>query len=155
MSEQGTAFEEAWRRFAAAFDAGENALPLEELQDWIDAWDACFWRRDFSGFPAAYWPEVEIENHVIPFFDRSHSGIESFAQLREELADILANFRFEIHEMAREGPRFAALGRLQARWRYAGLLRFPNAVVWTYRDGKIARVDSFPTHRGALAKLRD
>ncbi len=154
MSEAARAFERTWARFAAAFERDGEAAPLEPLQEWIDAWDQCFWDRDFSAFPAAYWRDVEIHNHVVPFSNRKYSSIEAFGTLREEMADTLSNFRFYVTETVREGSRFAALGRLQARWRYAGLLRFPSAVVWSVRDGKIERIDAFPTHRGALAELR-
>jgi ketosteroid isomerase-like protein len=56
--------------------------------------------------------------------------------------------------MRRSGNRFVGLGRMRARGRYTGIVfRFPTAVLWTYREGRIVRVEPYLSQRRALAAL--
>jgi ketosteroid isomerase-like protein len=144
----------AWRRFASAFDARDDDAALAALKAWIDAWDRCFWASDFDAFGVAYWPDVEMVNRSRLPGGFDFSGIEGFRRVREDIADVLSNFRFEITGMRRSGNRFVGLGRMRTRGRYTGIVfRFPAAVLWTYRDGRIARIEPYLSQRGALAAL--
>ena len=140
----------AWDRFADAFERQDHRAGLVALQDWIHAWDECFWARRLEVFAHVYVPEVVVVSHLpFPGFS-GFEGIEGFARGRDEIADVASNFRFDVTELVWRGTRFAGLGRMRARGRYTGLvLRFPNAVVWTYDDRKITRIEIFASHRRA------
>ena len=154
MGASARSFERDWRSFAQAFEAEDNEGALEALRRWIDSWDRCFWASDFTAFPIAYWPDVEIINRTrIPGVPKL-KGIDGFRQLRGDAADVMSNFRFEVTRFHRAGERFVGVGRIQARGRYSGLLiRLPLAVMWTYRDGRIAQVEAYTSRRKALAAL--
>jgi hypothetical protein len=147
-------FKVEWQGFVEAYSRQEHAAALGALGRWIEAWDECFWDRDFSPFSVAYWPDVEIVNRTRFFGVREHQGIEGFAGIRDEAAEVMSNFRFEVTGLRPAGSRFVGLGRIRARSRYAGIiLRFPIAIVWTLRDGKIERIEAFTSQRRALASV--
>ena len=154
MGAASNSFESNWLSFAEAFELEDDDGALESLRRWIESWDRCFWASDFSAFPVAYWPDVEVINRTrIPGLPQ-HNGIDGFRQFREAAADVMSNFRFEVTGFHRAGRRFVGVGRFRARGRYSGMLiRLPVAVLWTYRDGKIARVEAYTSGRKALAAL--
>jgi hypothetical protein len=143
-------FVHAWDEFADAFERRDHPAGLAALQRWIVAWDRCFWANEIDVFSHVYVPDVVVVSHLpFPGFS-GFRGIEGFARGRAEVADVASNFRFDVTELVWRGTRFAGLGRMRARGRYTGLvLRFPNAVVWTYAARKINRIEIFASHRRA------
>jgi ketosteroid isomerase-like protein len=152
VTEAAERFRDCWIEFVRAHQAGDDAAALPALASWIEAWDECFWKRDFSAFEVAYWPDVEIVNRTRLFGVRERNGIEGLRALRDDVPDVVSNFRFEITGMRRAGDRVIGLGRFRARARYTGILiRLPLAVAWTIRDGRISRIEPFTSRRRALA----
>ena len=155
MSERTERFVAEWNRFADAFEARDHGAGLVALRNWIVAWDECFWAEELEVFAEAYAPDVVAEAHL-PFpgkFD--FTGLEGFRWFRDEASDVMSNFRFDVTGLEWEGDRFAGFGHVRTRGRFTRLVfRFPNAVVWTYADRKITRIESFASHRRARALLR-
>ncbi|MDQ3571409.1 MAG: nuclear transport factor 2 family protein [Actinomycetota bacterium] len=151
-------FAQSWEEVVAAWKRHDDAATLLALQNWIEIWDVCFWKGDFSSFPTAYHSNVLIANNtrlqgLSPF--RGGEGIDAFRRLREESSDVLSWFRFQIESIERSGDRVAALGTMRTRGRLSGLgIRVPFATIWTILDGKIARAEGFTSRRLALRTLR-
>jgi hypothetical protein len=149
-------FRQHWADFIRAREAQDEDAALGALKSWIEAWDECFWQRDFSAFEAAYWPNVEIVNRTRVFGLRERNGIQGLRLLREQAPDFVSNFRLEITAMRQDRDQVVGLGRFRARARYTGLLlRVPVAVVWTLQESRISRIEAFTSHRRALSSATD
>ena len=128
MSQLSEAFEDAWGRFCAAFESGDDEASLSALQEWIIAWDDCVQAEETEAFAVAYHEDVVALNHVPLPGARNTHGLEAFRAQLHEVPDIANHFRFEINEFERSGDRFMGAGRFRARGRYSGLvMRFPLA----------------------------
>jgi ketosteroid isomerase-like protein len=144
-----------WRTFLVAFRAGDEAVAVEELRNYIRAWDDAFWANDFSSFGAVYTDDVVLMNRTrLPSVigPSPQRGIDGFERLRKDIVDAARFFRFDVEELRHaSGDRLVALGHLRARSRYAGLvLRTGFAAVWTMRGDKICRAEGFTSRRKAL-----
>lgn len=155
MSRLSAEFEQTWGRFCVAFESGDDREALTALQAWIVAWDECVQARETAIFDVAYHHDV-VASANIPFPGlRDRHGLEELRRELEDLPDVASRFRFEVVEFKRSGDRFMGSGRFRARGRYSGLvMRIPLTVVWTYRDGRISRVEAYGTRRRAQAELR-
>jgi len=79
-------------------------------------------------------------------------GVEGFARLRDEMADVFAasHFRFEIERYDRSPKGFVGSGWIRARGRYTGLfLRRRMAVAWTLEGRRISAALGYLDHRAA------
>jgi ketosteroid isomerase-like protein len=151
-------FTQLWAAVLDAWEHHDDTATLLAFQNWIEIWDVCFWKGDFSTFPKAYHSNVQINNHTrlkgLSLF-RGGEGIDAFRRLREESSDVLSWFRFQIESVERSGDRVAALGTMRTRGRLSGLgIRVPFATIWTIRDGKITQAEGFTSRRVALRTLR-
>ena len=151
-------FAQSWDQVVDAWDRHDDAATLLALQNWIEIWDVCFWRSDFSAFHNAYHDDVVVENHTrlrgLDVF-RGGQGIEAFRHLREQSADVLKWFRFRIESIERSGDRVAALGTIRTRGRLSGIgFRVPFATIWTIHNGRISRAEGFTSKRRAVRDLR-
>jgi ketosteroid isomerase-like protein len=154
MSQLAAEFERAWGRFCAAFEAGDDEDSLGALQAWIIAWDECVQAGETGAFEVAYHEDVEAVAHLRLPGMRDTPNLESLRRELHDLPDIASRFRFDVVEFERHGDLFMGSGRFRARGRYSGLvMRFPLAVVWTYRDGRISRVEAYGTRRRARSEL--
>ncbi len=151
-------FARGWDEVVGAWGRHDDAATLLALQRWIKAWDECFWLGEFSAFPAAYHEDVVIQNQTrlrgLSIF-RGGEGIDAFRRLREESADVLSWFRFQIETIERAGDRVAALGTMRTRGRLSDIgFRLPFATIWTIADGKITQAEGFTSRRAAVRALR-
>jgi ketosteroid isomerase-like protein len=152
-------FARAWDEVVDAWSRHDDAATLLALQRWIEVWDACFWQSDLSAFPTAYHSHVVVENHTrlrgLDIF-RGGEGIETFRHLREQSADVLSWFRFQIESIERSGDRVAALGTMRTRGRLSGIgFRLPFATIWTIKEGKISHAEGFTSRRAAIRALHE
>lgn len=156
MSSATDAFARSWAAFQEAFEAGDDAGAHQALRDWIEAWDRCVREDSLEVFELAYHDDLRARSHLrLPGVPEAN-GIESFRRHLREIPDVASRFRFDVTGFHREGERFVGSGTFRARGRYSGLvLRFPLAVLWSYRDGRIATVDAYGGRRSALAALRE
>ena len=112
------------------------------------------WGRFCVAFEVAYHEDVKAIAHLRLPGMRDTPNLEALRRELHDLPDIASRFRFEVLEFERHGDRFMGSGRFRARGRYSGLvMRFPLAVVWTYRDGRISGVEAYGTRRRARAEL--
>jgi hypothetical protein len=146
-------FVASWNRLRESLEREDVGTALPALRDWIGAWDDCFWAREFDAFPVAYHDDVEIILDAPLLASRTERGISAIEQLREEISDVISFFRFDVTGIQIANERFAGVGSLRAKNRFAGVLRFPIGVVWTLRGPKIARIQPFTSRRGALREL--
>jgi ketosteroid isomerase-like protein len=123
---------ETLRRGLEAFRRGG----LEALLDFVD-----------PEFETTTPPELSVE----PSTYRGHEGLRryfgSFYEVMEEV-------RFEPEELIDAGDRVVMPVRLVARARGTGIEAEQRLVmVWTLREGKAVRVDSYATKPEALAAV--
>ncbi len=81
-------------------------------------------------------------------------GIDLFRKGREKALDVFAWFGFAVKSVYRSEDRLLALGSLTTRGRYSGIsVPVPLGTLWTIRDGRIDRVETFTSRKKAMAAL--
>jgi ketosteroid isomerase-like protein len=114
-----------------------------------------FAQGDFRSVTTLYHPDVEwIEHRGVP----GAGEFEGFEEVRRGFHGWLSSwqdYRLELLELHGSGERlFAAVrgsGRGASSGAYAQDLFFQ---VWTFRDGKVARIENFGERDEALDRLR-
>jgi ketosteroid isomerase-like protein len=90
-------------------------------------------------------PEMTVE----PATYRGHEGLRHYF---DSFYEIMDEVRFEAEEFIDAGDRVVVPTRLVARGRDSGIEAVQQLVlVWTLRDGKALRVETFATRAEALA----
>lgn len=90
-------------------------------------------------------PEMTVE----PATYRGHEGLRHYF---DSFYEVMDEVRFEAEEFIDAGDRVIVPTRLVARGRDSGIEAVQQLVlVWTLRDGKALRVETFATRAEALA----
>ena len=109
-----------------------------------------FERRDFDAWVEAFHPDVDFIPQRAPIQGtfRGHDGIRTFLADNEESFDV---FRLEYDYVRAVGDRVIAIGKLRVRGKGSGVeVETPTAIVLTFRDGKVVRLEDFGDGQKAL-----
>ena len=112
--------------------------------------------RDFEAWIEGFDPEVEYLSAVVASLDgggeyRGHEGLRRFIS---EYFDHWESFELEPTEYFDAGPKVAVVMRATARGRGSGArVDREIAHVWTFRDGRAIRHESFTGRQEALAAV--
>jgi ketosteroid isomerase-like protein len=112
-------------------------------------------RRDFDFLASTVTGEFEIGSAVTGLTYRS---ADAFRYLFAELGEAFGEFRMLIEETVDAGDHVVVVFRVEAIGRGSGLPVTQGAVqVWTFRDGRLVRCDSYLDRQQALeaAGLRE
>ena len=122
---------------------------VEFVRAQYERWNA----RDFEGWIEAFDPEVEYLSSVAASLDgggeyHGHEGLRRFVR---EYFEGWEHFQLEPTEYLETGPKVATMMRAVARGRGSGAqVDREFAHVWTFRDGRPIRHESFATREEAL-----
>jgi ketosteroid isomerase-like protein len=100
---------------------------------------------------------VWIQNPNAPD-PRTFYGHGGTRDLQAMIAEAFDEVRLEVERFIDAGEHVVALGQMRARGKGSGVhVREARGWVWTLRDGKVARHQTFPTHDEAIeaAGLRE
>ena len=128
------------------------ADPREIVSQVSERWNA----GDFDGLLELYADDVTVhtgehwpERHVL-------EGKDAFRESIEEWVSVWESIAIETDEVEVFGDRVVARGAWRSTGRLSGVEgTLPIHIVFTIRDGKIARVDWCPDHEQAVATARD
>jgi ketosteroid isomerase-like protein len=82
---------------------------------------------------------------------RTYYGHDGIRELREVFADAFEDVRLEAERFIDVSDGVVSLGYMRARGVGSGVeVRSPRGWVWTVRDGKVVRHQSFDNHEAAL-----
>ena len=116
------------RKLHGALNTGDPAAVLELLD------------------PEIVW--VQNPNAPDPRTFHGHDGVR---ELVEMVTDAFDDVRLEADRFLDRGESVVALGYMRARGKGSGVeVREPRAWVWTLRDGKVIRHQTFAEHSAAL-----
>jgi ketosteroid isomerase-like protein len=126
--------------------------PREIVRQVSERWNA----GDFAGLLELYHDDVSVhtgehwpERHVLEGKDAFRESIDEWLSVWESIA--VETDRVEVF-----GDRVVAHGAWRSTGRLSGVEgTLPIHIVFTVRDGKIARVDWCPDHEQAIATARD
>jgi ketosteroid isomerase-like protein len=118
-----------------------------------------FNRGDYGGYTADFAPEFEyLASGVVPGSSGVYRGQDEFRRCTEGFWDGFETTTVEVHKFIEAGDRVVIFLTMRAR----GKQSEPEPSwsffqVWTFRDGKVTRVQGFPERKDALeaAGLRD
>lgn len=122
---------------------------LDVVRAQYERWNA----REFDAWIEAFDPEVEYMSSVVASVDgageyHGHEGLRRF--VREYFED-WESFQLEPLEYLDADPKVAVVMRAVARGRGSGArVDREIAHVWTFRDGRAIRHESFPGRDQAL-----
>ncbi len=117
-------------------------------------------RRDTSAILTLYDPGIEVHwapgtlaDHIAS--PNSLSGHEGLRTFDRELREAFDNFETTVEEMVEAGERVVSVSKYRARGRRSGVeidgpLQFG---VWSFRDGRVTRVEWYPSRDEALAAV--
>jgi ketosteroid isomerase-like protein len=118
---------------------------------------AAFWRfmevferEDFDAWVESFHPEVDFIPQRAPIQGtfRGHDGIRAFLADNQESFDL---FRPEYDDVRAVGDMVVAIGKLRVRGKGSGVeVEVPTAIVLTFRDGKVVRLEDFVDGQNAL-----
>ena len=117
-----------------------------------------FNRRDEEGMLADLHPEAEWVNPPDAVEPGIRSGHEEFARAIQAVTDTFEDTHVEFHEAVDAGDQVVVVAKLRGRGRESGVdFEVWLSYVFTFRDGKTARVEWFnsPTQAFEAAGLRD
>ena len=122
-----------------------------------------FAQRDHEAVFAFYDPDIEWNAEVGPTLGggaddlsgvyRGHEGVRTYWR---RWLQAWKDLEFEVQDVVGAGDEVVALIRNQRQWgRHSGIATEmpPYGLVFTIRDGKVARWRSYPDHESALASV--
>jgi ketosteroid isomerase-like protein len=81
----------------------------------------------------------------------TRTGADEFNRAIASVFSTWDDVTFERERVAEAGDRVVALGTLRGHLHASGMaVTAPHGQVWTFRDGRVARMQWFNTHRQAL-----
>jgi ketosteroid isomerase-like protein len=98
-------------------------------------------------------PEVTYEDYGLPdHAGEVYSGLEGVVKATESWSEPYEEMTNELQRIVGSGDCLVAIHRFRARARYTGIeFDRPSAYVYTFRDGKIIRIQGFWDPQEALA----
>jgi uncharacterized protein len=126
-------------------------MSQENVEVVRQAWEA-YVRRDNEAAFALYDPEIEIDltaSRVVTA--RAYSGLEGVREFFRDWHAAFAGVNSEVEEWIDAGERVIAMVRSYGRGKRSGVpVDMLEAHLWTVRDGKLRRLQTFPTKADAL-----
>jgi ketosteroid isomerase-like protein len=103
-------------------------------------------RRDLSEVMALIDDDITFDpGPLSPDSDASARGRDGFRALVQSWLDAFDDFRIEPLEVSEDGDKLVAAVRQSGRGRGSGVeIAVEIAHVWTVRDGRAVRLESFP-----------
>jgi ketosteroid isomerase-like protein len=125
---------------------------------WVQQIYADFVAGNVPGILAKLADDVEWsepEAGPAPFAGTRH-GRDAVARLFQQLVEIAVPEQFEPREFLADGDRVVALGRYRFRVKDTGRTWATEwAMVWSFRDGKVARFRIYKDSAAEAAALRE
>ena len=112
-----------------------------------------FERGDFDAWVEAFHPDVNFIPQRAPIQGtfRGHDGVRAFLADNKESFDL---FRLEYDYVRAVGDRVVAIGKLRVRGKGSGAeVEVPTAIVLTFREGKVVRLEDFSDGQTALEEV--
>jgi ketosteroid isomerase-like protein len=123
---------------------------LEKVKAIYDEWA----RGDYSGHADVFHAEMKAETFGMGEPIRSETYDEFIATMREWLSTWERPFRIEAEELIQEGDRILALIHWRGRGKGSGVeVDDRGAHLWTFREGKVVRYETFRDREEARAAL--
>jgi ketosteroid isomerase-like protein len=115
-------------------------------------------RRALEHFAATGMPymegvadDIEVFDHDIPDARNPYVGHDGMVAWLAEFAESWSSFELDVERFVDAGDRVVALLRLRAVGAASGVeLDRGDALVWTFRDGQMTRMDYFNSHAQGL-----
>jgi uncharacterized protein len=126
-----------------------SSQDIEILRRGYDA----FSERDMSFVLGFVHPDVELELYTErpDIADTLYRGHEGFLRNLAELTEVFDDFRLEPEELTEGGERIFAVVRVRGRGRSSGASIDQRLYhVWTFRDGRVARLEIHSDRAKAL-----
>jgi ketosteroid isomerase-like protein len=117
----------------------------------VAGWE-CYNRHDFDGMEAHYRPDAVLDVSRVYLDERPRSGREEMRAYWEQMWEISAGLRMDPVEVLDLGSdRYLVMMRYGQRGKRSGAdVERKVALVYTMRDGLVARVDMFAERAEAL-----
>jgi ketosteroid isomerase-like protein len=112
-----------------------------------------FSERDMSFVLSFVRPDVELEVYTErpDIADTLYRGHEGFLRNLAELTEVFDDFRMEPEELTEGGGRIFVVVRVRGRGRSSGVSIDQRLFhVWTFRDGKVTRLEIHSDRAKAL-----
>ena len=115
------------------------------------AWEASK-RHDNDAVFALYDPEVELVAVANSTIDgRAYHGIDGVQEFFRDWLSAFVDFTSEVEEWIDVGAQVIAIVHTYGRGKRSGVpVEIHEAHLWTLRDGKLWRLQTFPTKAEAL-----
>ena len=110
-----------------------------------------FARGDGGAILNILHPEVEIHDHDAPDRPSPYHGHEGWVRFVGEELEVWDDLRFEPEDLIESGDQAVVLIRQTARGKGSGVpIEGRDFHVWTFRDGKVVRLDAYADKAEAL-----
>lgn len=109
------------------------------------------WQEQRQVSPEHLTEDVEWVNAPDAVERGSRRGAEGFNEAIASIYEGWEDSRFVPDRVFADGDEVVALGELVARGRSDLEVRQPHGQIWTFRDGRVARMRWFSTHAETLA----
>ena len=95
--------------------------------------------------------ETEVFDHDIPDARNPYRGVQGITEWLSDFAEAWDNYAMELERLIDAGDRVVSLFRIRAVGAGSGVpVERGDAMVWTFRDDKLARLDYFNDQGQAL-----
>ena len=123
---------------------GERAELVRRLTDAVD-------RQDLDAILDLVHPEIEFVSLIASLSDRVYRGPSGVRDWFDDINEAWSSVSRTVEDVIDAGDRLVVLYRLRSVGRESGLeLDTPIGAVWEFRDGKVARVESYGDPAKAL-----
>ena len=125
---------------------------LDIVRQVSERWNA----GDIEGLLALYSDDLVVQTGEHWPEQATLKGKDAFRESIDEWLDVWESIAIETEHVEVFGDRVVAHGAWRSTGRLSGVEgKLPIHIVFTVRDGKIARVDWCPNHEHAVAIARD
>ena len=95
--------------------------------------------------------DVEVFDHDIPDARNPYVGHEGIGVWLGEFAESWTSYEFDVEGIVDAGDRVVALAQIRAEGAASGVkVERGDAIVYTFRDGEVVRMDYFNSHAEGL-----
>jgi ketosteroid isomerase-like protein len=99
-------------------------------------------------------PAIEVFDHDIPDARNPYRGREGVERWLADFAESWDSFAMDLERVVEAGDRVVSFFRIRAVGAGSGVpVERGDAMVWTFRDGRVVRIDYFNDQRQALDSL--
>jgi ketosteroid isomerase-like protein len=95
--------------------------------------------------------DTQVFDHDIPDARNPYRGVDGMAKWLSDFAEAWDSYGLEVERLIDAGDRVVSLFRIRAVGAGSGVaVERGDGMVWTFRDGKLARLDYFNDQAEAL-----